>query len=134
MYEIYAQLRDKKGVRDSDVAKATGVTKSTFTDWKKGRSVPKDEKIQKIADYFGVSAHYLRTGQDTKTITISAEPFRKLQDRFDDELAPGLSQVKKMYVLFDENDRNEILALMKAKLSKYFDEEKETPDEHKSVG
>ena len=134
MYEIYVQLRDGKGVRDSDVAKATGVTKSTFTDWKNGRSAPKDEKLQKIADYFGVSTHYLRTGKELQKIELDAKPLRELQDRIHENLAPGLSQAIKMYTLFDENDRNEILALMKAKLSKYFDEEKETPDEHKSVG
>lgn len=34
------------------------VTKSTFTDWKNGRSEPKLEKLKKIADYFGVSIEY----------------------------------------------------------------------------
>lgn len=34
MYEIYCKLRDSKGMKDSDVAKATGITKSTFSDWK----------------------------------------------------------------------------------------------------
>ena len=29
MYEIYCKLRDSKGMKDSDVAKATGITKST---------------------------------------------------------------------------------------------------------
>lgn len=43
MYEIYCKLRDSKGVKDSDVVKATGITKSTFSDWKSGRSKPKNE-------------------------------------------------------------------------------------------
>lgn len=64
MYEIYCKLRDAKGCKDSDVAKATNITKSTFSDWKSGRSVPKDEKLQKIAKYFGVSTNYLRTGKE----------------------------------------------------------------------
>lgn len=55
MYKIYCGLRDDKGVKDSDVARETGITKSTFTDWKNGRSTPKQEKLQKIANYFGVS-------------------------------------------------------------------------------
>ena len=38
MYEIYCKLRNEKGVKDSDVVKATGITKSTFSDWKSGRS------------------------------------------------------------------------------------------------
>ena len=32
----------------------TGITKSTFTDWKNGRSAPKIEKLKILADYFGV--------------------------------------------------------------------------------
>lgn len=64
MYEIYCKLRDKKGVKDADVAKATGITKSTFSDWKNGRSKPKDEKLLKIAEYFEVTLDYLRTGEE----------------------------------------------------------------------
>lgn len=63
MYEIYCKLRDMKKCKDSDVAKATGITKSTFSDWKSGRSEPKREKMQKIADYFNVTVEYLMTGE-----------------------------------------------------------------------
>lgn len=55
MYDIYCRLRDDKKLKDSDVAKATGITKSTFSDWKTGRSKPKQDKLQKIADFFGVT-------------------------------------------------------------------------------
>ena len=65
MYEIYCRLREAKGVKDSDVVKATGITKSTFSDWKSGRSKPKNEKLQKIADYFGVTVDYLMTGENS---------------------------------------------------------------------
>lgn len=119
MYEIYVKLRDEKGVRDSDVARATGITKSTFSDWKNGRSIPKDEKLQKIADYFGVSVHYLRTGKKGQTIMIDPKPFNQLMDKLYEDSAPGLSSVIKMYQMFDDNDRNEILTLMKLKSNKY---------------
>ena len=66
MYEIYCELRDSKGVKDADVAKATGITKSTFSDWKNGRSKPKDEKLLKIANYFEVTLDYLRTGNKSE--------------------------------------------------------------------
>ncbi len=65
MYKIYCELRDAKGCRDSDVAKATNITKSTFSDWKNGRSEPKREKLVKIADFFGVTLEYLTTGKDS---------------------------------------------------------------------
>lgn len=64
MYEIYCKLRDEKGIKDSDVVKSTGITKSTFSDWKSGRSKPKNDKLQKIADYFGVTVDYLTTGKE----------------------------------------------------------------------
>jgi hypothetical protein len=32
MYKNYCKLRDSKLLKDSDVAKGTGVTKSTFSD------------------------------------------------------------------------------------------------------
>ena len=67
MYDIYCKLKDAKKVRDSEVAKATGITKSTFSDWKSGRSNPKQDKLQKIAEYFGVSLENLTTGKEPAT-------------------------------------------------------------------
>lgn len=64
MYNRYCKLRDELGIKDATVANATGITKSTFSDWKSGRSVPKREKLQKISDYFGVSLDYLMTGRE----------------------------------------------------------------------
>ena len=48
-YEIYASFRDRLGLKDADVARKSGVTTSTFSDWKSGRSNPKLEKLRKIA-------------------------------------------------------------------------------------
>lgn len=58
MYEKYVKLRDEKNVTDYRVAYETGITKSTFSDWKSGRSSPKIDKLKKIADYFGVPIKY----------------------------------------------------------------------------
>lgn len=55
MYAKYVELRDKAGVRDADVAKATGIYPSVFTDWKNGKSNPKLDKLMKIAEFFNVS-------------------------------------------------------------------------------
>ena len=69
MYERYCELRDKRGLRDAAVANATGIPKSTFSDWKSGRSVPKIEKLQRIADFFGVTVDYLMgSGSETECI------------------------------------------------------------------
>lgn len=44
------------------VAKSTGISATTFTDWKNGRSTPKADKLKRIADYFGVSVDALLDG------------------------------------------------------------------------
>lgn len=59
MYQKYAELRDKAGVTDYEVAKNTGVSTATLTNWKYGRYTPKADKLKKIADYFGVSVEEL---------------------------------------------------------------------------
>lgn len=58
MYEKYCELRDSKKVTDIEVAEKTGITKSTFSDWKSGRSKPGVEKLYKIAQFFGVAMEY----------------------------------------------------------------------------
>lgn len=63
MYEIFLKLLNEKGVTAYKVGKETGIAASTFSDWKSGRSVPKQDKLQKIADYFGVTVDYLMTGE-----------------------------------------------------------------------
>lgn len=57
-YDAYSAIRDSKIINgkrlnDSMVSKAANVTKSTFSDWKKGRSCPKVEKLVKIAQVLG---------------------------------------------------------------------------------
>lgn len=49
-YEKYAEIRDEKKLTDGKVAEMCGFGRSTFSDWKAGRSIPKIEKMQKIAD------------------------------------------------------------------------------------
>lgn len=67
MYEIFEQLLQKYGVSAYKVSKATGVTQSTLSDWKRGRSTPKSENMKKLADYFGVSIDYLMTGKEAES-------------------------------------------------------------------
>lgn len=54
MYEVYAKLRDEKGLNDCQVAKLTGVPRSTLSDWKLIKSSPKADKLLKLARFFDV--------------------------------------------------------------------------------
>lgn len=66
MYSKFDYLLQKNNVTTYQVAKATKISNVTFTDWKKGRSKPKADKLLKIAQYFDVSIEYfLDKGDET---------------------------------------------------------------------
>ena len=58
MYEKFEALLKRDKVTAYKVGKATRIGPSTFSDWKQGRYTPKLDKLQKIAEYFGVSIEY----------------------------------------------------------------------------
>ena len=113
MWEIFEKLLNQRGVRVSDVAKATGISTSLFTDWKNGRYQPKVERLIKIADYFGVSLEYLATGKSQE------------QDYYLDEDAKELAQFlfenPEYRVLFDASRKvkKEDLQIVKAIIDKF---------------
>lgn len=63
MYEKFKDLADERDVSAYRVAKDLGFSQSLFSDWKAGRSKPKQDKIQMIADYFGVPISYFYENQ-----------------------------------------------------------------------
>lgn len=44
----------KSGAKQVEVAKAVGVSTGTISDWKKGRSYPRMDKVELLADFFGI--------------------------------------------------------------------------------
>ena len=81
MYEIFEQLLQKYDLSAYKVSKETGITQSTLSDWKRGRSTPKTENMKKIADYFGVTVDYLMTGKDNlkeKALELTAKDERDI--------------------------------------------------------
>ncbi len=58
MYEKFAELLDKTNKNAYQVSKDTGISQSVLSDWKRGRSNPKIDKLKILADYFGVSIEY----------------------------------------------------------------------------
>ena len=78
MYEYFQRLLDKYNVT------------STLTNWKKGKYTPKPEKLQKIADYFGVPLSYLLSGKmDEETRT----PNNELTERDRREIGRDLDKI-----------------------------------------
>lgn len=57
-YEKFQTLLQQRNLKAVDVARGTGIYSGKLSDWKKGRYTPKLDKLQKIADYFGVPVTY----------------------------------------------------------------------------
>lgn len=115
MYEIFEQLLKANGVSAYKVAKETGVTTATLTSWKQGKYVPKADKLQKIADYFGVSVNYLMTGEDIE----KEESYYLNNDA--NELAQFLYDNPDYKVLFDasRNVKKEDIEFVKQMLDRF---------------
>ena len=65
MYERFNKILQEKGLTAYKVAKDTGVSRSTLAAWKKKEYTPKLDKLQKLANYLGVSISYL-TGESNE--------------------------------------------------------------------
>lgn len=97
------ELRESKGLSQYAFAKKIGVAQSTVGGWEAGKREPNFEMVQKIADYFGVTADYLigrtsekkPTNQSIEEITLTEEDqadisrdFERIKERL--ENADGL--------------------------------------------
>ncbi len=67
-YEIFENLLSMHKTTVYRVAKETGISATTFTDWKNGRSTPKTDKLKRIADHFGVSLEYMMGAKEAPAI------------------------------------------------------------------
>ena len=86
MYERFLELLTQKGLKHADVAKATGISPTMFSEWKSGKiTLPKADKLIKIADFLGVSVDYLAGTSDDPTperkgYYVDAESLRLAQE------------------------------------------------------
>lgn len=64
-YEYFAKVCESKGLKASDVSRATGIRSGVFSDWKAGRYTPKADKMKLIADFLGIPVESLLTGVQT---------------------------------------------------------------------
>ena len=58
MYNKYEELLKQTGKTSYQVSKDTGIGENTLSQWKSGRSKPKVDKLQILANYFGVPVNY----------------------------------------------------------------------------
>ncbi|OMF46603.1 helix-turn-helix domain-containing protein [Paenibacillus peoriae] len=104
MYEIFDELLMKHNVTAYRVAKETGITTATFTSWKQGKYTPKQDKLQKIADYFGVTVDYLMGNSDNDI--PKENPYHTLTKKDEKDIA------KKLEAMMNDLDSDSSLSFM----------------------
>lgn len=65
-YDRIFEIMKERELTAYRVSKDTGISQASLADWRKGRSKPKIDKLQKLSEYFGVSISYL-TGESDDT-------------------------------------------------------------------
>lgn len=91
----------KSGEKQKDIAKAVGVSTGTFCDWVNLRAYPRMDKLQALADYFGIQKSDLVEDPNVKK-TISE------QDK----------TVIDLFHLVPEEKREFVLSLIEAAIDK----------------
>lgn len=71
MYERFELLLKQHGLTAYRVAKETGITTVTLTNWKKGKYTPKRDKMEILANFFGVSVDFLYGNTDSPEEDVS---------------------------------------------------------------
>lgn len=115
-YDLFKALCDKKGVSVSRACLDMGLSRSIAAKWKNTKTNPSAEVLPKIANYFGVTADYLLTGEQKENAPAGGE--REITDDdikaaffggYSDELPPEeieeLWQDAKDYARFKAEQR-----------------------------
>jgi repressor LexA len=90
---------DKSGKTQKEIAKAVGVSTGTFCDWVKGRAYPRMDKVQLLAEYFGIKKSDLVEDVNTVSETVSdkeqqiLDMFHKVPDEKKDFLIKMIQAV-----------------------------------------
>ena len=121
VYERIESLRKERKISQGNLEKELGFSNGSISKWK--TSMPKPERLQKIADYFGVTVDYLMTGNESdgkeryytndETASIAQDIFenkelRLLFDAAKDAQPEDLRTVHQMLLALKRKERGDI--------------------------
>ena len=104
-YDNYIRLCEKVGKSPSAVAIENGITKSNVTYWKKGRNMPSDVTLAKLAAYFGCTVSDLKEDVEQK---------EKPSAENDTELDETTKELVELAYSLDEEDRVMLLEMARS--------------------
>ena len=95
LYERIETLRKSKNISQGKLEKELGFSNGSISKWK--NSTPTTERLQKLADYFGVTVEYLLTGEEAESEVYYTNPetARMAQEMFEDPDMRSLFDMKR---------------------------------------
>lgn len=84
VFDRIEQLRKTQNLSQGKLEKELGFSNGSISKWR--NSTPTYERLQKVADYFGVSVDYLMTGktpEEKKDITLTSKDQRDIKKDLD---------------------------------------------------
>lgn len=69
--KVFSEILFKRGLTARQVAEATQVPASTLAEWKANRTPKNPVQVRKVAEYLGISMHYLIFGEEDREEPIS---------------------------------------------------------------
>lgn len=88
----------RSGKTQSQIASHLGVSKGTFSDWCSGRTHPRMDRVQQIAEYFGISKSDLLLNGDRGLQKDVAEIIRAI------DMSPLLKDLLTIASVLDDDD------------------------------
>jgi transcriptional regulator with XRE-family HTH domain len=82
MYAKFGEILQRMGITPYKVSKETGISQSTLTNWKNGTYTPKMDKLQKIADYLGVSVGYFCSKENYDAVSGKVPVIKSCIEQF----------------------------------------------------
>lgn len=106
------ELRKKKGLTQTDLAKALKVTKGTVSTWETGNRKPEFGTMERLCDFFDVSLGYLIGSSD------DASPAHMTEEEIDDlaknEVSEILVEYAKKFCRLDAWGQNAVKSIITA--------------------
>ena len=89
-YDLFCQLCHDKGVSVTRATVDMGLSRTIGSKWKRTGATPNGETLNRIAEYFGVTADYLLSGNEAEKHHATQSAI----DAVDDELREYLDELR----------------------------------------
>ena len=104
--ERLRELRLESNWSQTELADKIGSTQSTITDWERGKK-PSLEKVEKLADIFGVSVDYILGRSEKRGIAFTVDEIKELHPELSDYIDKIKEKMGLQYVMWDEETSEE---------------------------